>query len=108
MPLCIAKWRAEIQAHEIIAARKFHQVFTVLATDKRGPLKVTSGIAGLPDGEDVLSILFFGGMYGVRWLALFMDWLAEKEGVRVIFVDRLVLLRYQEFLLNQRKDSVRV
>jgi hypothetical protein len=55
-------------------------------------LKVTYGIAGVPIAEDVPSILFCGGMYGVKWQAVFMNWLAEKEGVWVIFADRLVSL----------------
>ena len=87
MPMSIPS--PELQPIEIIAPHKFHQIFTVPATDKHGQLKVTYGIAGVEHGEDVPTILFCGGMFGVRWQAVFMDWFAEKEGVRIVFVDRL-------------------
>ena len=80
----------ELQAIEIIAPRKFHRIFTVPDTDTRGPLKVTYGIAGVEDGEDVPTILFCGGMFGIRWQAVFLNWLAEKERVRILFIDRFV------------------
>jgi len=78
----------EFQAIEAFAPRKFHQIFTAPATDKRGPLKITFGIAGIVDGEDSPTILFCGGMFGTRWQAFWLDWMAKREGVRVICVDR--------------------
>lgn len=80
----------ELQAIEIIAPRKFHKIFAVPGTDTRGPLKVTYAIAGVQDGEGIPTILFCGGMFGVRWQAVFLNWLAEKEGVRILFIDRFV------------------
>jgi hypothetical protein len=78
----------EIEALEALAPRKFHQIFTVPATNTRGPLKVTYSIAGLEKGDDVPTILFCGGMFGTRWQACFLDWMATRDGVRVLFVDR--------------------
>ena len=79
---------AQIQAIEILAPRKFHQIFTAPATDTRGPLKVSYAIAGIEHGDDVPTILFCGGMFGTRWQAPFSNWQAEKLGVRVLCTDR--------------------
>lgn len=40
---------------------------------------------GEEEGE---TILFIGGMFGTRWQAVFMDFMAGREGVRCLFVDR--------------------
>jgi len=83
-------------AEEVIALTspiKYHQIFTLSATQTRGPMRVTYSIAGPePRGgdEDVPTVLFVGGMFGTRWMAVAINWLAEKEGVRVLFVDRWV------------------
>jgi len=79
---------AKIQAIEIIAPRKFHRLFVVPATESHGPLRVSYSIAGVEEGEDVETIMFCGGMFGTRWQAIFMDWLALKHRVRVLFIDR--------------------
>jgi len=79
----------ETRAFEVTAARKFHRMFTAPATDTRGPLKVTYAIAGIEEG-DVPTILFCGGMFGTRWQAVWADYLAEQEGVRVLHIDRFV------------------
>jgi len=78
----------EEQAISIIAPRKFHQIFIVPATDKHGRLKVTYAVLGKQDGDDVPTIMFCGGMFGMRWQGIYFDWLAEKEGVRMLIVDR--------------------
>jgi hypothetical protein len=78
----------EVQAVEVLAPRKFHQIFTVPATDARGGLKVTYSIAGIEEGVDVPTILFCGGMFGTRWQAPFIDFMATRDGVRVLFIDR--------------------
>ena len=77
-----------VQAIEILAPRKFHGLFVAPATEARGPLRVSYSIAGIEEGENVETILFCGGMFGTRWQAVFMDWLASKNGVRVLFIDR--------------------
>lgn len=79
---------AEEQAIELIAPRKYHQCFKVPATASHGPLRVTYGIAGIIDGEDVPTILFCGGMFGSRWQAVVQNHIAEQEGVRILFIDR--------------------
>ena len=79
---------AEEQAIDLIAPRKFHQRFTLPATSDHGPLRVTFGIAGKEEGDDTPTILFCGGMFGSRWQAPFQNFIAEKEGVRIIYIDR--------------------
>jgi hypothetical protein len=75
------------QVIEMLAPRKFHRMFTAPATDTRGPLKVTYAIAGIEEG-DVPTILFCAGMFSTRWQAYFCNYLAEKERIRVLFIDR--------------------
>ncbi|KAH8820397.1 Alpha/Beta hydrolase protein [Xylogone sp. PMI_703] len=72
---------------EFLSNKKFHKKFTVPANETRGPLAVSYAIAGLEEG-DVPTIFFCGGMFGSRWQAAYLDFLAEKEGVRVLFLDR--------------------
>ncbi|CZR54154.1 uncharacterized protein PAC_04037 [Phialocephala subalpina] len=79
---------AEEQAIGRLAPRKLHQIFTLPATDKHEALKVSYSIAGPEAGEDVPTILFCGGMFGGRWLAPWHNFYAEKERVRLIFIDR--------------------
>jgi hypothetical protein len=79
----------EEQAIELIAPRKFHQIFTLPATENHGPLKVTYSILGPPVGEDAPTVVFCGGMFGSRYM-IFSDYIAEKHGVRVLCIDRLV------------------
>ena len=78
----------EEQAIELIAPRKYHQVFTLPATSEHGPLRVTYAIAGVEHGDDVPTIVFCGGMFGSRWQAPFQNFIAEKEGVRLLYIDR--------------------
>ncbi len=77
----------EEQAVILTSPIKFHQIFTLPATDNHGPLKITYSIAG-PQYGDVPTVLFIGGMFGTRWMGIGMDSFAEKEGVRVLFIDR--------------------
>ena len=83
----------EIQAIEKLASRKFHRIFTTPVTDEHGPLKVSYGIAGVDvgEGDDILNIFVCGGMFGKRHIAPWFDWLAGREGVRMICIDRFVL-----------------
>ncbi|KAK2629427.1 hypothetical protein QTJ16_000247 [Diplocarpon rosae] len=76
------------QAIELVAPRKFHRVFTLPQTGKYGGLKVTYSIAGPDIGEHVPTIVFCGGMFGMRWMAIAQNWFAEQHRVRVIFIDR--------------------
>ena len=79
---------AEEQAIELTAPRKYHQLFRLPATPSHDALKVTYGIAGKEEGDDTPTILFCGGMFGSRWQAPFQNFIAEKEGVRIIYIDR--------------------
>ena len=78
----------EYQAIELIAPRKYHQSFQLAATASHDALRVTYGIAGVVDGEEVPTILFCGGMFGSRWQAVFQNHVAEQEGIRILYIDR--------------------
>lgn len=78
----------ECQAMTALSPRKFHRIFKVPATVTHGPLNVTYSIAGVEKGEDIPTILFCGGMFGTRYQAYSLDWMATRDGVRVLFVDR--------------------
>jgi hypothetical protein len=80
----------EEEAIKIISPRKFHRLFTLPATENHGPLKVSYSITG-PEEGDVPTILFCGGMAHTRWSNISYEHLAQKEGVRILAVDRLVL-----------------
>ncbi|TVY85458.1 hypothetical protein LSUE1_G000138 [Lachnellula suecica] len=67
---------------------KYHQIFTLPATDSHGPLKVTYALAGVSLTEDAPTILFCGGMFADRWQAIQDDYIAAKSGVSVIYIDR--------------------
>lgn len=89
---------AEEQAIEAIAPRKLHQIFTLPATDKHEALKVTYSIAGPDIGEDVPTIFFCGGMFGTRYIAMWYNLFAERQRVRIIFTDRLVVTDTLRFI----------
>ncbi|THV50740.1 hypothetical protein BGAL_0138g00200 [Botrytis galanthina] len=78
---------AQIEARELLAPIKFHQIFKLPATEKHAELKVSYAIAG-PSDENAPTILFVVGMLGIRWLAFSFDHVAMEEGVRMIFIDR--------------------
>lgn len=78
----------EEEAINLIAPRKLHQIFTLPATDEHPIVKVTYAIAGPDIGEDVPTILFIGGMFGTRYMAMWYNIFAEKQRVRMIFIDR--------------------
>lgn len=78
---------AQIEARELLAPIKFHQIFKLPATEKHAELKVSYAVAG-PSDENAPTILFVVGMLGIRWLAFSFDHVAMEEGVRMIFIDR--------------------
>ena len=88
--MSIANPSLEDQAIATVSQRKFHQIFQVPGTDKHGPLKITYAVLGLPAGEDVPTIVFCAGMFGSRYTGIFANWMAEREGVRILLMDRLV------------------
>lgn len=81
-------------AMKLVCARKFHQSFTIPATETHGPLRVIFAIAGLPvddkngNNDEVPTILWCGPAGGVRWEAIDWDHLAEAMGVRILVLDR--------------------
>lgn len=82
--------KQEKYAREYLSQIKFHRRLVIPATESRARLTVTYSIAGIEEGPDVPTIFFCGGMFGSRLQAVYMDWIALKEGVRVIFMDRFV------------------
>jgi len=92
----------EEEVIKIISPIKFHRLFTLPATENHGPLKVSYSIAGPEDG-DVPTILLVGGMAHTRWYNIWNEHLAQKEGVRILCIDRLVSLQYS---INQSQVTV--
>ena len=78
----------EVQASDLDVPEQFSRVFNVPASDEHGPLTVTYAVAGPEHGEDIPTILFCCGMLATRWIAQMYHYMAEKEGVRMIFIDR--------------------
>ncbi|KAG9241751.1 hypothetical protein BJ878DRAFT_584236 [Calycina marina] len=104
--------KPEVEANALIAPRKFHPIFVTPVTESRGALRITFAIAGAEEGEDVETIMFYGGMFGVRWQALWQDYLATKHGVRVLFIDRagtihgLNILTHHPHLLSPTSPNI--
>ncbi len=81
----------EEEAIKRISPRKFHRLFNLPATGSHAALKISYAVAGPEDG-DVPTILFCGGMFCTRWHMIGFEHLAQMEGVRIVSIDRLVLL----------------
>jgi hypothetical protein len=79
----------EEEVIRLISPLKFHRLFTLPATENHGALKVSYSIAG-PENGDILTILFIGGMFCTRWYSIGYEYLAQKEGVRILLIDRFV------------------
>jgi hypothetical protein len=79
----------EEEAIKIISPEKFHRLFTLPATENHGLLKVSYAVAG-PEGKDIPTILFCGGMFCTRWHIIQYEYLAHVAGVRIVSIDRSV------------------
>lgn len=92
MPTAVVSQPAHNQAIEYCCDVRFHRSFVLPSTAAHGPLRVTYSVAGLdgPEHGNVPTIVFINGMFGGRYGALDMDYLARQKGVRVVFVDRYV------------------
>lgn len=82
-----AEERPKLDAVEYVARPHFHQRLTLPATDAHGELTVTYAVAGNLDSS-APTLLFIGGMFGGRYLAVFQDYVCKKLGVRMVSVDR--------------------
>lgn len=80
----------EAKAVEFASAERFHQKFTYQSKEIQGPLTVSYAVAGAQK-SDAPAVLFCGGMYSGRMNGPWVDYLAEKKGVKVIMMDRSVL-----------------
>lgn len=68
----------------------FHRSFTVQATATHGQLEVSYGVYGRQpiESETIPTLLLMPGMFSSRYLGLVSHTIAEKQGVRVLVVDR--------------------
>ncbi|QGA14021.1 hypothetical protein EYB26_001673 [Talaromyces marneffei] len=78
-------------AAEYISQRHFHRRFILARTATHGELPVTyADIGARPDStaENVPTFLFMPGMFGSRYIGVYIHAIAKKLGVRVLSVDR--------------------
>lgn len=80
-------------AAEYVAQDRFNRRFVLPATESHGELQVSYADVGRPPNQDGSgtqppTVLFIPGMFGTRYLSVWMHAIAEKLGVRVLIVDR--------------------
>lgn len=78
-------------ALEYICQRQFHRRFLLPRTANHGELPITYADVGTrPEttNDHVPTFLFMPGMFGSRYLAIYMQAIAERLGVRVLVIDR--------------------
>ncbi|CAG8078476.1 unnamed protein product [Penicillium salamii] len=77
-------------AQSFISNPRFHRSFNIEATATHGPLDVTFAEYGkeATDSETVPTILMMPGMFSSRYLGVCLHAIAEKQGVRMLVVDR--------------------
>ncbi|KKK24834.1 hypothetical protein P175DRAFT_0469158 [Aspergillus ochraceoroseus IBT 24754] len=88
-----------------ISNARFHCRFTLPATSSRESLTVSYADVGVvpnPTNPTPPTILFMPGMFGSRFLGVFMHTVAEKLGVRVLVVDRPGMGHSTDVPLSQR------
>ena len=90
IPIAMTAPSSEDQAIRIICARNFHQALWLPETVHHSKLKVTFSTTTNFDNVSLPAILFFGPIFGTRYVSLDLDKLARDCGVRVICVDRYV------------------
>ena len=73
-----------------VSRPRFHQRLALPATDAHGELEVTYAVGGSQD-PSAPTLLFVGGMFGGRYVAVLSDYICREMGVRVVSVDRWVL-----------------
>jgi hypothetical protein len=76
-------------AAEFVDQPRFHRRMKLPATDAHGELAVTYAVAGA-QSHAARTVLFIGGLMGSRYVATFVDYLAESYGLRIVVVDRSV------------------
>ncbi|MBE3046970.1 hypothetical protein IMZ48_31470 [Candidatus Bathyarchaeota archaeon] len=74
---------------EYVSRPRFHQRLTLPATDGHGELAVTYAVGGSQD-PSAPTLLFIGGMFGGRYVAVLWDYICREMGVRVVSADRWV------------------
>lgn len=78
-------------AAEYISQRHFHRRFILPQTATHADLPITYADFGKhPETptQNVPTFLFMPGMFGTRYLAVYIHAIAEKLGVRVLIIDR--------------------
>lgn len=96
------------RALSYISNDRFHRRFTLPATADHGALTVSYADVGRgpgpgPGGTDANppTVLLIPGMFPSRYLGVSMHAIAEKLGVRVLVIDRWVLLSMPSFHLRR-------
>lgn len=79
--------KIEDEIIEFASSIRFHQRFSFVCKTTQSRLHVTYSISGATT-EDAPVMLVVPGMFGGRYIGLWIDYLAAKEGVKVIVVDR--------------------
>ena len=81
------------RAAEYLAQDRFHRRFVLPATADHGELQVSYADVGRTPEQDghgthYPTVLFIPGMFGSRYISVWMHSIAEKLGIRVLVVDR--------------------
>ncbi len=84
----------------------FHRSLTLPKTSKYGPLRVTYATTTNFFAEDVdtVPVLWVGAMIASRYMVYDLNHIAEKSGVRFIFIDRPGFGGTTSVPINQRID----
>lgn len=80
------------EATRRLAQKHLHQSFQLPETSSHASLRVTFATTSNFDQDELPVILFIGPMFSSRYHLITFDKLAERSGVRVIYVDRYVLV----------------
>lgn len=95
-------------AAQYIAQRRFHRRFILPKTTSHDQIPVTYADVGIePDTSSapVPTFLFMPGMFGSRYISVYMHAIAEKLGVRVLVVDRSVSSRHPDISEEEEIQS---
>lgn len=76
-------------ALEFASKSCFHQSFKLPETADHGPLRVTyATTTNFETSKDAETVLWIGPMVSSRYFCFDLNHIAEKSGIRFIFVDR--------------------
>ncbi|KAG8163755.1 hypothetical protein KVR01_007052 [Diaporthe batatas] len=95
---------------EYVAQERFHRRFVLPATEDHCELQVSYADVGHSPNQgggvtQPPAVLFIPGMFGTRYLSVWMHAIAEKLGVRVLVVDRPGMGHSTDVPLAQRLNT---